>query len=53
VAGAVDEVPDEVIRGLAEGLADDHGTTDAVQRVVVCGLDPGDEVVETGGAGHA
>jgi hypothetical protein len=44
---------DEVVRGVAEVVGDEHRAGDAVQRILVCGLDSGDEVVQTGGAGHA
>ena len=51
-ARPVDEVADEVVGGLAEGVGDDHGAGDPVQRVGVGVLDADDEVVEPGSSGH-
>ena len=43
---------DEVVGGLTEGIGDDDGAGDPVQRIDMSLLDAGDEVVEAGGSGH-
>jgi hypothetical protein len=58
-AGLVDEVADEVVGDLTEGLAGEHRVGELVEWLVVDGLDGVDEVVEAdgvgelGGLGHA
>jgi hypothetical protein len=45
-------VTDEVVAGLVEGVGDDRGAGDPVQRVDVGLLDTRDEVVEPRCSGH-
>ncbi len=50
-AGLVDEVADEVVGDLAEGLGGQHGVGELIQRFGVHLLDDADEVVEADGVG--
>ena len=50
-AGLVDEVADEVVGDLAEGLGGQHRVGELVERFVVHLLDDVDEVVEADGVG--
>ena len=50
-AGLIDEVADEVIGDLTEGLPGEYRVGELVERLVVDGLDGGDEVVEADGVG--
>ncbi len=51
LAGLVDEMPDEVVGDLAEGLGGEHGVGELLQRFGVHLLDDIDEVVEADGVG--
>ena len=49
--GAIDEVADQVVGDLAEGLRGEDGIFELFERLVVTGLDCVDQVVETNGVG--
>jgi hypothetical protein len=46
-------VADQVVRGLAQRFADQHGTGDPVEWIGVRALDTRDQVVEPGRSSHA